>query len=117
MSYDIHMRDKDGRIIEVPKFSEGGTQVLGGSSEAELNITYNYSWFYYRYLDKDKGLRWLYGKTGHEVTHRLSEAVQELGTNEYEKDYWAPTPGNAGYALKILLDWAIMNPDEVFYGD
>ena len=117
MSYDIHMENKDGSTVEVPRFSEGGTQVLGGSTEAELNITYNYSWFYYRYLDKTKGLRWLYGKTGHEVTNRLSDAVQELGTNKYAKDYWADTPGNAGTALKVLLDWAIMNPDGIFYGD
>ena len=117
MSYSVSMKNEDGSICQVPSHTEGGNIVLGGTTDANMNITYNYSWFYYRCLDKDKGLRWLYGKSGHEVTHRVSKAVQELGTNKYAKDYWADTPGNAGAALKVLLDWAVMNPNGVFYGD
>ena len=117
MSYSIEMRNEDGSICQVPSHTEGGNIVVGGTTDADMSVTYNYSWFYYKYLDKDKGLRWLYGKTGHEVTHRLSEAIQELGTNRYMKDYWADTPGNAGWTLNVLLDWAIVNPDGFFQGD
>lgn len=117
MSYDISMNHKDGNVCQVPKHTEGGTIAVGGTTDAEMTITYNYSWFYYKFLDKNEGIRWLYGKTGHEVTHRLSEAVNELGTNKYSKDYWADTPGNAGAALKVLLDWSVMTPDGIFYGD
>jgi len=117
MSYSIEMRNEDGSKCQVPNHTEGGNIVAGGTTDADMSVTYNYSWFYYKYLDKDKGLRWLYGKTGHEATHRLSEAVQELGTNRYMKDYWADTPGNAGWALNVLLDWAIVNPDGFFRGD
>ena len=30
------------------------------------------------------------------------------------RDYWAPTPGNAGDALNILLEWAREFPKGVF---
>jgi len=115
MSYDISLT-KNGKSVKVESFEEGGTYVLGGSSEADLNITYNYGWFYYRYLDEKKGIRWLYGKKGKDCIKRLKKAIKELGTNKY-RDYWAPTPGNAGYALSILLKWAKKNTEATFGGD
>ena len=63
MGYGIEMQNKDGSICQVPSHAEGGNIVVGGTTDASMNITYNYSWFYYRVLDKYKGLRWLYGKT------------------------------------------------------
>ena len=115
MSYDISLQ-KNKKPVKVKKFEEGGTYVMGGSEEADLNITYNYCWFYYRYLDKKEGIRWLYGKKAKDCIERLEKAVKELGTIIF-KDYWAPTPGNAGYALSILLEWAKQNPDAIFQGD
>ena len=115
MSHDLGLYYDDG-LAQVEIFEEGGTYSLGGSSEAELNITYNYSWFFYRVLDKEKGLRCLYGKTGQETIKILEQAVAELGTDQY-KDYWAPTPGNAGHALKILLRWARQHPTAIWRGD
>ena len=116
MSYDITL-SKNKKPVKVKKFEEGGTQVMGGSEEAWLNVTYNYGWFYYKYLDKKEGIRWLYGKKAKDCVKRLEKTVKELGTNQYERDYWAPTPGNAGYALNILLQWAKQNPDATFSGD
>ena len=115
MSYDISLV-KDRNSVKVGLHREGGTYCLTGSDSAEMNITYNYAWFYYKFLDVDKGIRWLYGRKAKDCIKRLEEAVEELGTDIYE-DYWAPTPGNAGYALSILLGWARDNPDAVFEGD
>jgi hypothetical protein len=116
MSYDIYLK-KDDELVKIPRHEEGGTYQIGGTEEAALNVTYNDSWFFYRYLDETDGIRWLYGKTGAEVIERLEKAVEVLGTNEYKKDYWAPTPGNAGKALATLLHWAKLHPDAVFEGD
>lgn len=110
MSYDVSLEDESGTCVAVDRHTEGGTYAVGGTVDADLNVTYNYSWFYFRYLDKKHGLRWLSGKRASETIEKLEAAVKELGDNTYE-DYWAPTPGNAGYALAVLLGWAKQYPD------
>lgn len=96
--------------------TEGGTYVLGGTERAELNVTYNYTSFFHDALDKELGIRWLYHRQGKECIERLEKAVNALGT-ERDDDYWASTPGNAGYALSILLSWTRKCPDCFFKGD
>lgn len=113
MSWNVCLKDKDGNLVEVEKFEDGGTYLVGGSTEACLNITYNYSRFYYEYLDKKNGIRWLDDREAEKCIDKLLCAFKELGI-ERGSDYWAPTPGNAGYALSILLKWSQDNPDAVF---
>lgn len=112
MSFDVCLK-KDDEIVSVANHEEGGTYAVGGSTDADLNITYNYSWFYYDCFDKNAGLRWLNGKVAKDTIGRLERTVQELGTKQYT-DYWAATPGNAGYALNILLNWAKEHPEATF---
>ena len=112
MSYDIDLKNKDGQVVSVDQHEEGGTYCLGGTTEASLNVTYNYSSFYYHFLDQDQGIRWLYGKTGEEVIPRLEHAIKKLRPLD-----WAPTPGNASHALQILLSWAKQHPTATFSGD
>lgn len=120
MSYDISLI-KDGVVCGVKSHQEGGNIVMGGSSEASINITWNYAFFFYNFLDKRKGIRWLYGKSGKETIARLEKAVKSLtgwmGDGIYEKDYWAPTFGNAKHALEVLLGWAKQHPDGIWEGD
>jgi hypothetical protein len=118
MSYDLGLyRDKNGaEALQVENHEEGGTHALGGTTDAELNITYNYAFFYYQFLDKKDGLRWLYGRQAKDCIERLEKAVEILGTRQYS-DYWAATPGNAGHALNILLQWAKQHPEGYFSGD
>lgn len=104
---------KDGSTVDVLPFEEGGTYQVGGCTDATLNITYNYSPFYYKYLSYTKGLRWLHDKNAKDCIETLESAVQTLGTVR-DDDYWAETPGNAGYALSILLGWAKEHPDAKF---
>jgi len=159
--YNPNELNEDGYCSQAPlcsssKIQEGGTQIMGGTNECDLNITYNYSRLYHLVFpvehvqDSDgvlrvesTGLKWLYGKTGETAIPILEKAVERLGTNQYERtvdncnkcgftcgvgdglsdpwaecnrrrDYWAPTPGNAGYALNILLEWAREFPKGVF---
>ncbi|MDE2102426.1 MAG: hypothetical protein KGL39_34590 [Patescibacteria group bacterium] len=153
MSYDIDLIDPEtSEPCVVANHEEGGTYRMGGTTEASLNVTYNYSPFY--------------GKKASETAERLRAAVAKLGTSRHhggwmhiglgafqhpDKDvwleklkhadleaphnallraeaiaagvvedgggYWKPTPGNAGYALSILLSWAIQHPNGVWQGD
>lgn len=89
----------------VDTHAEGGTYVLGGTPRAELNVTYNYGSFF--------DFRSLNGRTGRETIARLREAVELFGTDR-DVDYWARTPGNAGYACSILLKWATEHPDGIW---
>jgi len=116
MSYDIDLKDREGNLVTVDNLAEGGTYVIGGSTDASLNITYNYSGFYYEHLDKKWGIRWIYGKKGKQVIRRLEKAIAILGTQR-DTDYWKSTPGNAGFALSILLKWATQYPEAIFSGD
>jgi len=112
MGYDVDLV-QDGQLVEVESFTDGGTYAIGGSTDASLNITYNYSPRYREVMD-GQGLReFLHGKRAADVMPGLEMAVRALGT-ECSDDYWAPTPGNAGHALNVLLGWARQYPDAVF---
>lgn len=112
MSWWVSLEEND-KSVKVGHFTAGGTHPIGGTDEAELNITYNYSEFYYAYLDKKLGLEWLHQKQTKDCIERLEKTVKELGTKQNE-DYWNPTKGNAGYALSILLKWARKHPEAKF---
>jgi hypothetical protein len=110
MSYDVSLHDANGDVVQVDNHEEGGLYALGGTTDADLNITYNYGWFYHRCLDSIEGLNCLHEQKASDTIRMLETAVDELGTKTY-KDYWAPTPGNAGHALNVLLMWAHQHPD------
>lgn len=95
-----------GSAVTVPEFQEGGTQVLGGSTVAELNVTYNYG-KYFRFKEE------LHGKQAKDVVLTLSRTILRLGTKR-DNDYWKSTEGNVGYTCSILLDWASKYPDAWF---
>ena len=126
MSFDVELIGEEG-LCQIESHEEGGTYAAGGTPDAHLNITYNYSCFYYWFLDKELGLKWLNGKKAKICIKRLEKAVNTLKdkpyfsdrNNAYGKivsviDYWAPTPGNAGHALNILLKWAKQHPQARF---
>lgn len=117
MSYDIHLSDAvTGVTLELddPHHMRGGTYCLGGTTSAELNITYNYGPILHRVLPG--GIRGLYGRTGAESIPLLNKAIAELG-NDVDEDYWSPTEGNVKRALVQVLALAQMRPDGVWAGD
>lgn len=118
MSYDIYLNDPvTGGTIELdePHQMRGGTYKIGGTTEARLNVTYNYAKHYYRVMG-EKGIRTIYGMTGAESIPVLKAAIGELG-DDVDPDYWEPTEGNAKRALCSLLALAQMRPDGVWDGD
>ena len=115
--------ESDGDAVEVENHAEGCIVTVDGSTRADLNVTYNYSPLY-RLACGHNLMKWLDGKKASDTQGLLNEVVLCLGsTADYLREdqskgnqagYWTPTPGNAGYAAKILLDWATANPDAVW---
>lgn len=115
MSWSVDLIGPDGKTCQVDRHSEGGTYAMGGTNYAAMDVTYNYGKiFQLAFGEGFAGFReFLNGRKAADVIPGLKGAVEKLGTNRWE-DYWAPTPGNAGHALSILLGWAEQHPDAVF---
>lgn len=124
MSHWVYLEDRtriveeygDGSVsyatVDVPVHVEGGTYRVGGTTTADLNVTYNYARQFTEAGLAD-GLDTLHDMTARDAIPLLARAVMQLGT-ERDPDYWQATAGNAGYALSILLSWARRHPDAVF---
>lgn len=118
MSCDIYLNDRitgEPLLLDEPHQMRGGTYCLGDTRECWLNITYNYSRYYYEAFG-DKGIRAIYGLTGAESIPILKEAISKLGDETFS-DYWKATPGNAKRPLCQLLAFALLRPDGVWEGD
>lgn len=118
MSYDISLCDPvtgDTLHLDSAHRMEGGTHVMGGTTECWLNITWNYAKFYYRVFG-EKGIRTIYGMTGASSVPVLRAAAENLG-DDTDPDYWAATEGNAKRPLFQLIALAEMRPDGVWRGD
>jgi hypothetical protein len=134
MSYDIQLVDAvTGETLELdaPHHMRGGTYAVGGTTEAHLNVTYNYCPQFSRVFEprattaaerhdwgreKFSGVRTIYGMTGAESLPVLDRAISMLA-DDVDPDYWKPTDGNAKRALVQLRALAAMRPDGVWAGD
>lgn len=120
MSYDITLNDPvTHETIQFDSAHDmrGGTYASGGTTEAWLNITYNYARFYYQDdVFGKKGIRTIYGLTGAQSIPILQKAINALG-NDVTSDYWEPTEGNAKRPLCQLLAMAQLRPDGIWDGD
>lgn len=118
MSYDIKLIDPTSRqtiVFDAPHALRGGTYAMGGTSEAWLNVTWNYGRHYRRLLG-EKGIRSIYGLTGADSVPVLQGAADRLGDDRHP-DYWADTEGNAKAALLALISLAKLAPHGVWDGD
>jgi hypothetical protein len=138
MSYDISLVDPitgDTLELDAPHHMRGGTYQTGGSRQAHLNVTYNYSqhfakalgtipaphprapqWIHEGFDGPVRGIRVIYGLTGAESLPLLDKAIASLG-DDVDPDYWLATEGNAKRALMQLRALAAMRPDGVWDGD
>lgn len=107
MSYDVHLVGPNGMVLPFSeRFEEGGTYAIGGEAICRLNITYNYAEVF-------GGLvRGLDSRTATETMADLAEFCEKwANAKPYERDYWAPTPGNARKAIERLRSFALEHPD------
>ena len=147
MSYDIYLRDrvtKETVHFDTPHQMAGGTYAVGGTTEAWLNVTYNYAQWYYKdgvFPDRGEkgkdfhngltGIRSIYGLSGADSIPVLEHAIKALESitedltekeiQEYKdggaSGYWTPTRENAIRPLYQLLAMAKMRPDAEWDGD
>lgn len=118
MSYDVYMRDpvdKDVIRFNEPHQIKCGTFAINGTTEAWLNITYNYADHFYRVMG-EKGIRSIYGLSGAESIPILESAIKQLA-DDVSEDYWESTEGNVKRALYGLLAFAQLRPDGIWDGD
>ena len=130
MSYWIYLEDENGPVEVSKHEGEGSTYAIGGSTKADISITYNYSWpiraaaaLLLTGMDtkiseevwwgwRVNGLWTLDDVKAFETIVQLVELVDVLGKRRPdEENYWLPTPGNASHVLNILLSWARQHPD------
>ena len=119
MGYDIYLNDpvtKEPIQFDKPHNIFGGNMIVGGTAEAWLHITYNYSAHFKLAFGNDNGVRGIYSKTGAESIPILKAAIDDLQDNVSD-NYWDATEGNAKRALCGLLAFAQMRPDGVWNGD
>ena len=118
MGYSISLIDPASgstRKLDAPHYMRGSTYAIGGTTDAALDVTYNYSPIFRRTFG-DRGIRAIYGMTGAASIPVLDAAIAKLG-GDVDADYWKATEGNARQALKHLRELARMCPDGVWSGD
>jgi hypothetical protein len=103
MSYDVSFDKKSGGPVILGQKHElsGGICALGGTDEAWLNITYNYSSHYYKIMPN--GIYSLQGKSLEQIITILETAINKLSPETETDNYWDGTEGNARLALVNLL--------------
>ena len=113
MGWDIRLENPDGTRPQVDRHQAGSTIMIGGSTEAWMNLTYNYSPYYYTYFPEDKGLKWLNDKPAGATIEMMQTVLDKLGDAPSD-NYWESSAGNAGHALGILISWARQHPTAVW---
>ena len=116
MSYWIELRSEGKHLGLREPHQEGGIISIPAESSPILNVTYNYCRFYYDTIDAEDGIQWLRGKKAIDTVEKLAKAIATLGYHRSD-DYWEVSSGNAGYALKILLNFAFEFPDAIWFVD
>ena len=108
VSYGIYLNEpgtEEAIEFDEPHQVAGGTFAVGGTTEAWLNVTYNYG----KHFDCKK----LRGMTGKDSLPVLQGAADAL-SDDTDPDYWKPTEGNVKRALSGLISFAKARPDGVW---
>jgi len=98
MSWWIYLEDENGNTIDTDILhSEGGTYQFGGTTSAELNVTYNYS--------KHFDFKLLNELAAGDAVKTLKDIANKL-KDDVDENYWNATEGNVKNAITTLLDFA-----------
>jgi len=105
MGYFVEFKDGDKvAMLDKPHMMRGSIIALGGTIEATLHITYNYSKLFRKVLGEN-GILELNGKKSEDIIPLLKNAIEKL-SDDISEDYWEATEGNAKIALKSMLSLA-----------
>lgn len=114
MGVDITL-ERDGQTVQVLRHQEGSTYAVGGTTDASIAITYNYGDQYRRAytelgLPYDGMCKMFEDRLARDCVEEFRAVVSHLGTERDTDDYWESSPGNAGYALFVVLSWCALYP-------
>ncbi len=113
MGWDVDLVLPGGSLAQVDSQSEGSIVAVGGSTDATMCVTYNYSPIYYEKLGYSVA-DYLKDKKASDTLDFLSRAVAKFGTITPTRNYWDATEGNAGHILVILAKWAKQHPTGIW---
>ena len=115
MSRDCYLVDTNKDVIILDKDFDrfGGTYAIGGSKEAWLNVTYNYSPIFKKVLGFS--LSRLDGKCVKDTLPDLERAIELLKEDDKTDNYWDATEYNAKKALKDLVYLGKQKPDAFWH--
>jgi len=113
MSYDVSLHNPDGSMVQLDHRHQlrGGTYAVGGTTDATLNVTYNYSPILWQVWPK-QGLEALEGLTALESIPVLTKGMLSIPWQPPDEDYWKSTNGNVRAMLGDLLVLACQAPPE-----
>lgn len=112
MSYSVSLT-VDGEEVDVPHFMEGPILPIGGTSKADMSITYNYAEVYAIF---EFSIWDLNGRVAKDMVQKMKDIIARIppGARKFT-DYWAPTPGNAVVPLKLMVEWSELYPDAIWH--
>jgi hypothetical protein len=120
MSWDVSIVDRNTNEVLNLKASHnlrGGTYVLGGTTEAYLNVTYNYGDIFRKVLPKvdgSDGIQSIHKMNSKDSIPLLKNAVAKLRDDKSD-NYWEATEGNAQAALLNLIELAEKAPEGIWW--
>lgn len=113
MSYDIYIfkrgsNSDDYLYLKSSHTLGGGTQAIGGTDRAWLNVTYNYAPVFKECFHNSNGIHFIEEQSVKETLPKLEEGAKYLEekypiTEIPTEDYWKPTPLNVKKAILNLI--------------
>jgi hypothetical protein len=97
----------------------------GWCGTKEFSMSYNWSFYWYKYVSEERGFRYLYGKQGRDTVPMIQYLLEQLQgspvwcinyENDGSNDGWRPTIGNAYHHAHRMLEIAKDNTG-VWHGD
>ncbi len=129
----------DKELPKAGQFALRDANSVLSEDDLELYVTYNYSWYFYNGIDKEKGLRVIYGLKAKDAIPILEAALPKIDKfiekerktkkvlsttwgkgeayDEADTNYWSVSAKNARRAVENLIVLGRLAPYFTFTGD
>lgn len=130
---------KDSELPKAGQFALRDANASLSEEDLELYVTYNYSWYFYNSIDKDKGIRVIYGLKAKDAIPLLEAALPKIDKfmdeerktkkvlsttwgvgeayDEADTNYWSVSARNAKRAVENIIALGKLAPEFTFTGD
>lgn len=130
---------KDSELPKAGQFALRDANAVISEYDLEFYVTYNYSWYFYNSIDKNKGIRVIYGLKAKDAIPLLEAALPKIDKfieeerntkkvlsttwgagepyDESDTDYWSVSARNAKRAIENIITLGKLAPQFTFTGD